>query len=252
MLPGVAPVVGRSRPWLYNATVALSPSGAVTAYAGYARGLEESGLAPPNAANRNQPLPAILTEQKDAGLRWNAIGNVKLVAGVFDLRKPYFGYDAAGVFTQIGTTRSQGAEVSVAGNLTGRLNLVAGGYFLRPRVGRDPGVPGVIGAKPVGLANHLLNLNLNWRSPILEGLALDAAVFAKGRIPGTTDNRVTVPPREQVNIGGRYQFRLATHNATLRVQVQNLLDDRGFNVAGSGVYGQNSGRYVTGYLAIDV
>ena len=251
-LPGVASVIGRSHPWLYNATVALSPSRAISFYAGYARGLEESGLAPPNAANRNQPLPAILTEQKDAGLRWNAIGNIKLVAGVFDLRKPYFGYDAAGVFAQIGTTRSQGAEFSVAGNLTARLNLVAGGYFLRPRVERDPGVPGIIGARPVGLADHLLNLNLNWRSPFLDGLALDAAIFAKGAIPGTTDNLVAVPPREQLNLGGRYQFTLATHKATLRLQVQNLLDDRGFNVAGSGVYGQNSGRYVTGYLAIDV
>ena len=46
---------------------------------------------PPNAANRNQPLDAVLTEQKDAGLRWNVTGNVKVIAGVFDLPGPISG-----------------------------------------------------------------------------------------------------------------------------------------------------------------
>ena len=36
----------------------------MTVYVGYARGLEESGIAPPNAANRNQPLAAVITSQK--------------------------------------------------------------------------------------------------------------------------------------------------------------------------------------------
>ncbi len=251
-LAGAAPVDARSRPWLYNATLALAVSTAITAYAGYAKGLEESGVAPGSAANRNQPLPAILTEQKDAGLRWTVTGNVKLIAGVFDLRRPYFSFDPANVYAQVGTTRSQGAEFSVSGNLTPRVNLVAGGYFLRPRVERDAAALGVIGPRPVGLADHLVNLNLNWRTPFVDGMALDAALFARGSTPATTDNLVTVPPRALVNLGGRYRFKLATHSATFRLQIQNLLDERGFSVVAPGIYGQNSGRFLTGYLAIDV
>ena len=76
-------------------------------------GLEETGTAPPNAANRNQPLPAILTEQKDAGVRFAVTKDVKAVVGVFDLSRPYFGFDANNVFKQIGTVRSRGAEFSV-------------------------------------------------------------------------------------------------------------------------------------------
>ena len=52
-------LLSRSDPWLYNGTVAVFPTHAVALYAGYARGLEESGTPPPNAANRNQALPAI-------------------------------------------------------------------------------------------------------------------------------------------------------------------------------------------------
>jgi len=251
-LPGITPIVSRSQPWLYNGTAAISVSKAISVYAGYARGLEESGVAPPNAANRNAPLDAVLTEQKDAGVRWNVTGNVKLIAGVFDLRKPYFGFDAATNYRQIGTTRSRGAEFSVSGNVTKRLNVVAGGFFLDARVVRDPTALGNIGPRPVALPGHFLNLNMNWRTPILDGLSLDAAMSQRTSVPSTTDNLVSLPPRAVVNLGGRYRFKLAKKNATLRLQVANVFDNRGFNIAGPGVYGANNGRFITGYLAIDV
>ncbi len=251
-LPGLAPIVSRSTPWLYNGTVAVYLSKAITAYAGYARGLEESGVAPPNAANRNQPLDAVLTEQKDAGFRWNVTGNVKLIAGVFDLSKPYFGFDAASNYRRIGTTRSRGAEFSVSGNVTKRLNVVAGGFFLDARVVRDPTALGNIGRRPVALPGHYVNMNVNWRTAFLDGLSFDAAVSHRTKVPSTTDNLVSLPPRAVVNLGGRYRFKLMGKNATLRFQVVNLLDNRGFSIAGPGVYGANNGRYYTGYLAIDV
>lgn len=251
-LPGLAPVVASSHPWLYNGTLALTVAKPLSVYAGYSRGLEESGLAPPNAANRNQPLPTILTEQKDAGLRWLVTGTIKAVAGVFDLRRPYFSLDAANNFTQTGTTRSQGAEFSVSGDLTKRLNMVAGGYMLRPRVERDAAAIGVIGPRPVGLPSHLFNVNLNWRTPLLEGLSLDAAVFQRGTIAATTDNSVILPSRAQLNLGGRYGFKLSGHPATFRLQAGNIFDNQGFGTAGPGIYSANSGRYFQGYLAIDV
>ncbi len=134
LYPGTAPIVAESHPWIYNATAAGYLTAKLAVYAGYARGLEESGVAPPNATNRNQPLPAILTSQRDAGLRYYLTGRVKLVAGVFDLRRPYFGYDASGRYARIGTTRNQGIEMSVSGALTKRLNMVAGGVFLKPQL----------------------------------------------------------------------------------------------------------------------
>jgi iron complex outermembrane receptor protein len=251
-LPGLAPVTARSQPWLYNGTLAITAIKRLTFYAGYASGLEESGLAPPNAANRNQPLPTILTEQKDAGVRWLVTGNIKAVAGVFDLRRPYFSFDTTNTYTQTGTTRSQGAEFSVSGNLTQRLGMVAGGFVLRPRITRDANAVGTIGKRPVGLPDHLFNLNLNWRTPMLEGLSLDAALFHRGTVAARIDNLVIIPSRAQLNLGGRYQFKLAGKSATFRLQAGNIFDQQGFGTAGPGIYAANSGRYLTGYLAVDV
>lgn len=51
---------------------------------------------------------------------------MKLVAGVFDVAKPYFNNDERNVFAVLGDVRHRGAEFSLAGNPTERLSLVAG------------------------------------------------------------------------------------------------------------------------------
>jgi iron complex outermembrane receptor protein len=250
-IPDVPVAVTRSTPLLYNATAAAQVTKSVAIYAGYAKGLEESGTAPPNAANRSQPLPAILTQQKDAGLRFNLTKGLKAVVGVFDLSRPYFGFDSANVYKQVGTVKSRGAEFSVSGSVTPRLDLVAGGMLLRPRVTAADTAVGNIGSKPVGLPTHLLILNANWKTPIARGLELDMAVSHRGRTPATTDNSVFVPARARVDLGGHYRFKIAKRSATFRLQVVNLFDNSGWGVVGSGVYTSNPGRYVQGYMTVD-
>jgi iron complex outermembrane receptor protein len=252
VLPNVPIAVTRSNPWLYNGTIAGNLSSKVAVYAGYARGLEESGTAPPNAANRNQPLPAILTEQKDAGIRISFGKGLRAVAGVFDLSRPYFGFDSANLFKQVGTVRSRGAEFSVSGSITPRLSLVAGGVLLDPKVSRDSNVQGNIGPKAVGLPSHILNANLNWQAPWLgKALELDAGWSLRGRTPATTDNLVYVPERPVLNLGMHYHFKLADRSATLRLQVQDVFDRQGYAINGSGVYSAMARRYALGFLTVD-
>lgn len=59
-----------SEPWLYNGTLAIYLGQNAALYGSYTKGLEESGVAPENAANRAEVLPVSLTEQVDAGLRY--------------------------------------------------------------------------------------------------------------------------------------------------------------------------------------
>jgi iron complex outermembrane receptor protein len=250
VIPGVPDAITRSTPLLYNATAAAELSKSVALYAGYARGLEESGTAPPNAANRNQPLPAIITEQKDAGIRFDLSKSIRAVVGVFDLSRPYFGFDAANLFKQVGTVKSRGAEFSISGAVTPKLDIVVGGMILRPRVTATDAADDSIGSKPVGLPTHLLIGNANWKTPFA-GVELDMAVSHRGRTPATTDNLVFVPARARVDLGTHYRFKIARRSATLRLQLVNLFDNRGWGIAGSGVYTTNAGRFVQGYLTVD-
>jgi iron complex outermembrane receptor protein len=67
--PGLPRVRSKASTWLYSLAGAAYLSEQFAIYAGYTRGLEESGVAPENAANRNEALPAIRTRQRDAGVR---------------------------------------------------------------------------------------------------------------------------------------------------------------------------------------
>ena len=249
-IPDVGEAVANSRPWLYNGTAAAILSPGVSVYAGYAKGLEESGVAPPSAANRNEPLPTILTRQKDAGVRFSLTKDIKAVVGVFDLTRPYFGFDGANIFGQVGSIRSRGAEFSVSGKLTPALNVVLGGVLLRPRVEKSADAQGNIGRKPFGLPTHIVNFNANWTTP-LKGLQLDGGISHRGKQPSTVDNLVYLPPRLNVNTGARYGFKLAGKSASFRLQATNLLDNNNPGPAGPGIYSPRGSRQINGFLTVD-
>ncbi|WP_068873039.1 TonB-dependent receptor domain-containing protein [Xanthomonas translucens] len=164
-LPGLALSTTRATPWLYSVAGAANVRDDLAVYASYTRGLEESGTAPSNAANRDEPLPAILTNQRDAGLRWALTPKLRLVAGAFDLRKPYLLLDAANVFTRLGEQRHRGVELSLAGELTLRLNVVAGALVLEPSVSGQGVALGRVGKIPVNQPRRNLRLNVDWRPP---------------------------------------------------------------------------------------
>jgi iron complex outermembrane receptor protein len=251
-LAGEAPVFSRARPWLYDVTLGANLAKDIIAYAGYARGLEESGLAPSNAVNRNEPLPAILTQQKDAGIRFNIGASLKAVAGLFDLSRPDFGFDSGHRFVQVGTMHSRGAEFSVSGALTPRLNMLIGGVFFDSTV-QASGVPaGVIGKRPAAFTPHFINASFNWRTPWVKGLEFDAGLYQRARLQTTTDGLAHSPALTKLDIGVHYRFTVANRPATVRVVLHNITNDWSLEFFGPGSYGSNPPRTLSGSFAIDI
>jgi outer membrane receptor protein involved in Fe transport len=97
----------------------------------------------------------------------------------------------------------------------------------------------------------VVSASFNWKQPWLKDVELDARVAHRGRVPATTDNLIIIDGRPQFDVGGRYHFKLASHDATFRLQVINVFNRIGYAVAAPGVYGQASSRFATGFLAID-
>jgi len=241
----------RERPWLLSASGAIYLSRALALYGSYTRGLEESGLAPNSAANRNQALPAIRTRQADAGIRWAVLPRMTLVAGVFDVRKPYFNTDERNVFTILGDVRHRGIEVSLAGNPTPNLNLVAGAVLMEPRV-TGPAVDiGRVGRRPLGQPSTILRGNANYSLPFLAGLSVDAALSYDGRRPASRDNMVSLAPYMLLDLGVRYQFKMGKSPTTLRIQMQNVTNSYTYEILGSNTYALMDKRRLSAFLAVD-
>lgn len=251
-LPGDLPSTrAEDRPWLFNASAAAYLTEDIAFYAGYTRGLEESGLAPNSAANRNEALPAIRTRQADAGIRWTISPRMKLVAGVFDVRKPYFNTDEANVYTILGDVRHRGVELSLSGNPVDNLSVVAGAVLMQPRVTGEAVELGRVGRRPLGQSATILRGNADYRLPFLPGVSLDLAVSWYGERPASRDNLVSVDPYALIDLGARYRFKLGKSPATFRVQMQNVADTFAWSIVGSNSYGLMDRRRFTAFLAVD-
>lgn len=251
LLPDLPMATTDSKPWLYYGAVSVRLSDALAVYGSYTRGLEESGVAPDNATNRNEPLPAIMTEQGEAGVRFALTQSLKLVVGLFDLTKPYYNLDQAGRFTLLGDVRNRGLEISLSGALTRNIDIVAGAVSLHPRVTGEGVTLERVGRRPVGLPARTVILNADWRTPVLDGLSFDLAVSYESRVISTRDNLTSIPPRILVDLGSRYRFRFANRDATLRFRVSNITGEEGFALRGAGAYDIIPGTVASAYLAMD-
>lgn len=241
----------RAKPWLKYATATVNANERLAFYASYTEGLEESPVAPSNAVNRNVAAPALETQQYDAGLRWAAFANLKLIAGVFHVEKPYFDLDAAGFFTELGTVDHRGVEVSLAGNPTDALTVIVGTRLLDATVSGPTVAAGLIGEKPVGSAREYSLATVDYRLPGIRA-SIDATVEHISSQVGNSANTIDVPARAVLALGGRYRFEIFGKPATLRLLVQNVTDKYGWTPLSSGAYVYNSPRRFTVYIAADL
>jgi iron complex outermembrane recepter protein len=257
-IPGRPTITTRDNPWLYNGTLAVHLTDRLVAYAGYTTGLEESGTAPPNAVNLNEAPPALRTSQRDAGIRYAISPNLNLVAGVFDVRKPYFNLDPDLVYRELGTVRHRGIELSLAGRPIEGLNMVVGGVFLDADVSGEAVDLGIIGPKPVGTTGRIVRANFDYRLPFFEPLSLGLGITHQaGRIASALEyaelggRQLMTEPRTTFDIGTRYRFNVGAAPATLRAQVTNLFNVYGWDVSANSSFRFNDTRRFLLTLAAD-
>jgi iron complex outermembrane recepter protein len=175
-----------------NAALAVTPQ--LTLYAGYTQGLEDSGVAPNSAQNSGAVLPASLTRQVDLGARYAVTPKLKLIAGVFELQKPYFNLDTSNIDRELGAQQAKGVELSVAGEVTDNLNVNIGVLDGVVRItGPNLAAEGV-GSIAVGQPRLTYVVGANYVLPRWPAASLDLRVVHVGRAPESVDNRVFTSP----------------------------------------------------------
>jgi iron complex outermembrane receptor protein len=241
----------RDQPWLFSAAAAIDLHARLAIYGGFTRGLEESDVAPESAVNRDTAPPAIGTRQVDAGLRWHASGKMTVIAGVFEVSKPYFGLDDLSLFRRLGDVRHRGIEASIRGTPVNGLSIVAGGVFLDASLSGEDVSSGEVGPAPAGTPSRKLAASIDWHPPGFQRLSFDLSAEHIGRQYADVRNAVVVPGRTTVDIGARYRFHLDDAPAVLRVQVTNLSDAYGWDIVGSNVFTYIKPRILSARLTVD-
>jgi iron complex outermembrane receptor protein len=247
---GAAAVAGQKKPWLFNAAAAAYVSSDVSVFASYSRGLEELGTAPGNAINRDEAVPAELTRQIDAGVRYQIRPGLQLVADYFVIDKPYYGLDAGRLFRELGTNRHSGFEFSLAGRLTEELTIVAGAVALRPRIEINTGTS-TSKLTAVGPIPRLVRINAQYRPKAIPGLALDAKLESVSSRYITVSNSQRISGAVTVDAGVRYTTKIEGTPVRFRLQGLNLTNTFSVTPQASGQISAFESRRVEASVAVD-
>ena len=233
-----------------NAAMALGDR--VTAYTGYTQGLEDSGAVPSVAANRGTILPDARTWQMDAGFRFLLTSKLKLIAGVFEIQKPYFNFDTNNVDRQLGIQRARGVELSLSGEIVPNLNVAVGALLGEVKIiGSNLAAEGV-GTTAFGQPHTQGTINANYKFPWLPALSADITFQEFGAAPASVDDVAQNHTATVLALGGRYRFKLWGAPTTLRVEVQNATDFYIWNYGYSPGFSQWPPRSYFAYLTADI
>jgi iron complex outermembrane recepter protein len=232
-------------------TAALTLTNRVTAYAGYTQGLEDSGVAPSSAENRGTILPDARTWQADTGVRVLLTPQLKLIAGLFEIEKPYFNFNTSDVDRELGLQRATGLELSASGEVLKNLNVTAGVLLGEVKiVGPNLSAEGV-GPFAFGQPRVTSVINVDYKLPSRPALSADLAIFHFGTAPASVNDVTQNPAFTALALGGRYRFTILGAPTTLRVQIGNLTNAYYWNMAYSPGFSQFAPRSFFGYVTAD-
>lgn len=236
--------------WLYNTTLSLTATEKLAVYGSYTRGFEESRVAPPSSINANENVPAALTWQVDAGLRY-LLGPVRLTAGAFKIVKPFNDVGPGNIYGPLGTISHEGIEVSATGQVSEALRVVAGGVLLKARLSGILVENGTIGRVPAGAEAFTGTLNLQYGPRTWNGFSLD------GRLTYTSDYYMDIANTFRgeaialLDAGARYRFSVSDTPVTLRFQVLNLFNIYEWRSSGQGTVNFTPPRRYTFQVSAD-
>ena len=208
----------------------VKPWDFMSLYGNYIEALEQGPTAPRNAVNAGEQFPPSETEQVEFGVKFDLDG-LGLTAGVFQIERPSGITDATtNRFSVNGEQRNRGLELNAFGELRPNLRLLGGITYIDSKLTRTQG--GRFDGKDTpGVPELMAVLNLEWDAPVFPGLTLTARAEHMGSKYIRNDNSLKIPSYELYSLGARYQRTMGDKEFTLRMNINNLLDEDYWNMA---------------------
>ncbi len=195
-------------------------------YATYTRGLQDGGTARRTAANAFQPLGVQESEQIEIGVKaeWGD-GRYSSELAVFQIDQDLAVLGPSGIDAFNGLQRHRGVELSLRGRLTDELHAGVSAMLLDAKQ-VDTGVPATQDKRPQYVPEYQVNAWAALEIPQVPGLALTAGIrFVDGQYLDQTE-QFAIGSYSVVDLGARYKFHTADADWTLRLNIENLLDNR--------------------------
>ena len=197
-------------------------------YGNYIEALERGPTAPIGTVNEGEIFPPSVTDQIEFGVKFDLDG-LGLTAGLFQIARPNGITNATtNRFSLDGQQRNRGFELSAFGELRPNLRLLGGVTYLDSKLTRTQGGR-FDGKNTPGVPELTAVLNLEYDTAAFPGLTLTARAEHVGSRFMRNDNTLKIPAYQLYGLGARYQRTLGDKAFTLRLNIDNLLDEDYWN-----------------------
>ncbi|MEN5180472.1 TonB-dependent siderophore receptor [Comamonas testosteroni] len=232
LLPANTDLARTDVAWSPRVGVVYQPSAALSYYASYSKSFQPSGETFALAATNAQLAPE-MTTSKEVGVKWDVLeGKATATAALFQVERTNIkSVDAVtNRVVPLGVQRTNGLELSLAGNLPYGLQIWSGYAYLLGEMtsspAKDAGQP-VEGKRPTLTPRHSANI---WLTKALgNGFGIGGGVNYVGARFANPGNTVTLPGYTTVDAMGYYRM----NGVDLQLKLNNIFDRR-YIVAGHG------------------
>ncbi len=214
----------------YQAALTYKPIEALTFYGSFSTSsnpsgeqLDGSGTSYDGLAPQTADLAPERNTAFEIGAKYEVNGDLLLTAALFHITKENAREQVQpGVFDTVGELRSQGFELSIAGNITPRLSLFGGYTYLDAEI-TESNDAAAVGARFANVPRHTASLLATYE--LFDGFSVGGQIYYRSRIYGGTlaARTASVPGYVRFDAVARYRI---SDQAELRLNVLNIGDER--------------------------
>ncbi|MEO7107798.1 MAG: TonB-dependent siderophore receptor, partial [Rhodoferax sp.] len=214
-------------PW---AGLSWSPVPSTLWYASWGQGVELEAV--PNRAekfvNAGEVLPALMSEQTELGLKWQAHPRLLLTAAAFNISKPFSDDQAtaSGVPLRVAggkTARHRGLELTMVGQVGKQLSVQAS-YMMIDAKYTEALDPALVGQQVTNVPKTKTSLFADYKFTSMPGVSVSGLLTHEDGKTVTADGAVSLPEAWQLDAGLRYQNRWMSKSTVWSLNVENLTD----------------------------
>jgi iron complex outermembrane receptor protein len=207
--------------------VLYQPTNRTTLYTNYTENLSLGGQTPWWVNNPGIFMPPTTTRQLEAGIKHDLDNGVSLSAALFQMRKPFEHPQPDGLggatLVQQGDQIHRGIELGLNGNVTHNLHLAAGVTVMQARA-TNSGTASFDGHQTINAPRVRSAVHADYRVPGVTGLNVMGSWIYSAKKAANRSGSVEVGAFNVFNTGLRYQTRLGSNTATIRLTVDNVFN----------------------------
>jgi iron complex outermembrane receptor protein len=213
--------------WTPTVALMFAPMENVNTYFTYTRGVQDGGFARRTAANAFAPLGKQESEQLELGVKSEWFdGRLAGELALFQIEQDLAMMDpASGIESFAGLQRHRGIEFALRGKVTENLQAGFAAMFLDAEQ-KETGIDAFDGKRPQYVPEYQVNLWAVLDIPQVPGLSLNANARFVDKQYLDQGEAFATDSYTVVDVGARYKFKTANADWTVRLGVQNMLDER--------------------------